>query len=303
MTLVALANVLLGDADGRALPRRSAGPGHRAAAAGARARATRRSRSPARPRRRARAGPVAGAAAPRRFRSPHTLFPHAQFLSNGSYIDRRHQRRRRRQLLARPRGHAPPRGRDPRPAAASSSTCATSAAAPSGRRRTSPTGPEPDEYLVTFLAEQAIFRRRDDEIETQLDDRGLARGRRRGAAAVAHEPQRPAARDRGHELRRDRARARRPRTSPTRRSASCSSRPSTCRSATALLCRRRPRAADEAAAVGGPRARPRGPQPGARRVGDRSRALPRPRARRPGIRRRSTDARCPARPASCSIRS
>ena len=32
-----------------------------------------------------------------------------------------------------------------------------------------PTGREADDYLVTFQAERAVFRRRDDEITTQLD--------------------------------------------------------------------------------------------------------------------------------------
>ena len=85
MTLVALANALLGDRDGRALSRRPARAGDRAAAAGARAapRADDRSRgrstrcaSPRR-RRRRRCGATAR-------RTPS--FPHAQFLSNGNYV-------------------------------------------------------------------------------------------------------------------------------------------------------------------------------------------------------------------------
>ena len=35
----------------------------------------------------------------RRYRSPHTAFPHTQFLSNGNYVTVDHQRRRRQQLL------------------------------------------------------------------------------------------------------------------------------------------------------------------------------------------------------------
>ncbi len=47
-----------------------------------------------------RSSPPAGSAALRRFRSPHTAHPHAQFLGNGNYTVGGHQRRRRRQLLA-----------------------------------------------------------------------------------------------------------------------------------------------------------------------------------------------------------
>ena len=88
-----------------------------------------------------------------------------------------------------------------------------------------------------------------------------------------------AARDRGHELRRDRAR---------RRPADDLAHPAFGKlfveteylpESAALLCRRRPRAPDDAGAVGGARAEPRGPHAGPARVGDRPRALPRPRAR------------------------
>ena len=82
---------------------------------------------------------------------------------------RRHQRRRRRELLPRPGRHAPARGRDARSRAASSSTCATCAAAPSGRPTYQPTAPRAGGYVVTFQAERAVFRRRDDGIATQLE--------------------------------------------------------------------------------------------------------------------------------------
>ena len=260
MTLVALANALLGDpmverfhADPRVqateLLLQERVPRHApiiAAAAGrgdARRRARRRRR------------------AVRRFRSPHTPFPHAQFLSNGNYIDGRHQRRRRRQLLPRPRGDAHRDGRRRAIRAASSSTCATCAAARVWSATYHPTAAEPDDYLVDASARSG---RRSaaatTSIATQLDIAVSHRGRRRGAPrsrSTNHE--RPHPRDRGHELRRDRPRRRRPTTSPTRRSASCSSRRSTsprarrCSAAGARAIRRR------AGAVGGARAEPRGP--------------------------------------------
>ena len=70
--------------DGAPLPLRSARAGHRAAAAGARA--ALRARHPAAPRRGHAGRAAVPAVSPRRFRSPHTLYPHAHFLSNGQYI-------------------------------------------------------------------------------------------------------------------------------------------------------------------------------------------------------------------------
>ena len=55
--------------------------------------------------------PASPAVSPRRFRSPHTRVPDAQFLSNGAVHDGGHQRRRRSQQLARPRGDARARRR------------------------------------------------------------------------------------------------------------------------------------------------------------------------------------------------
>ena len=191
------------------------------------------------------AGP-APAQAVRRFRSPHTLCPHAQFLSNGSYVTvvtnagggasfcRGRAVTRHREDATRDPGSQFLYLRDVRSGAVWSATH-------------HPTGTEPDDYLVTFLAEKATFRRRRRRHRDAARHRGLDRGRRRGAAAGGDEPQRPPARDRGHELRRDRARARRRTTWPTPRSASCSSRRSTCPERTALLCARRPRSADEPA--------------------------------------------------------
>ena len=192
-----------GRRDGRALPRRPARPGHRAAAAGARAAPRARSPSRARPRRRAwrrpspprapRALPLAAHAVPAR------AVPLERRLHG-----RRHQRgRRRRASAAAGRSRAGARTRRAT-RAASSSTCATCAAARSGRRPTSRRPASPTSTWSTFLAEKADLpppRRRHRDAAR---GRGLARGRRRGAAALAHQPRRPAARDRGDELRRDR---------------------------------------------------------------------------------------------------
>ena len=118
----------------------------------------------------------------RRFRTPHTAFPHAQFLSNGgSYVG--DQRRRRCRLW---RGLAVTRLRRDatRIPAACSSTCATSGAPTSGHRPISPRR-EPDDYLVTFSPDRATFRRRDDDLSAARH-RGVVRGRRRGAAAGGH---------------------------------------------------------------------------------------------------------------------
>ena len=70
---------------------------------------------------------------------------------------------------------------------------------------------------------------------------------------------RPDARDRRHQLRRDRARPARGRRRPSRRSASCSCRPSTCRRAPRSICGRRPRSPHEPRAWVVPR-----PEPGGR---------------------------------------
>ena len=142
MTLVALANALLDD---RMVERFHADPRVQATELLLQERVP-RDAAPIEPRpddemRVAGAG-LAGAAS-RRFRTPHTVVPHTQFLSNGRYIAVGHQRRRRRQHLARPGGHpVAARSRRPTPAA-SSSTCATCAAARSGRRPISPTRREP----------------------------------------------------------------------------------------------------------------------------------------------------------------
>ena len=132
--------------------------------------------------------------------------------------------------------------------------------------------------------------------------RRVAGRRRRSAAAVDHQSRRSAARDRGHQLRGDRAGAPRRRPRASRRSASCSSRPSTTRRAPGC------------SSAGG-RDRPTRPPPGpstcsASTAGSAARSNGRPIARassaaadRRPTRSRSTAARCRARPARCSIRS
>ena len=96
-----------------------------------------------------------------------------------------------------------------------------------------PTCREPDDYLVDVPAGQgASFRRTRRRHRDAARDRGLARGRRRGAPALAHQSRATGTREievtSYVELVLGAARRT---TSRTRRSASCSSRPSTCRTA------------------------------------------------------------------------
>ncbi len=117
--------------------------------------------------------------------------------------------------------------------------------------------------------------------------------------------------DRGHQLRRGRARARRSPTRCIRPSASCSCRPRSSRDRQAVLCTRRPRVARRAAAVdvppdGGARIAVPAPdrQVSAISLRDRPRALPRPRqhaAQSPQA--LAAPARCRTPPARCSTRS
>jgi cyclic beta-1,2-glucan synthetase len=113
------------------------------------------------------AGPLP-ALAIRRFRSPHTRFAHAQFLSNGNYTTvvtnagggasfcrGRAVTRHREDPTADP-GSQYLYLRDVRSGATWSATF-------------QPTRAEPDDYVVTFLPEKATFRRRDHDIATQLD--------------------------------------------------------------------------------------------------------------------------------------
>jgi cyclic beta-1,2-glucan synthetase len=107
-------------------------------------------------------------AAVRRFRSPHTTVPHAQFLSNGNYtavvtnsgggasVCRGLAVTRQREDPTRDPGGQFLYLRDVWSGSVWSATY-------------HPTGKEPEDYLVTFLAEKATFSRHDDDIATQLD--------------------------------------------------------------------------------------------------------------------------------------
>jgi cyclic beta-1,2-glucan synthetase len=166
MTLVALANALLGDP---MVKRFHADP---------RVKATELLLQERVPRHAAMTQPrpveetrVAGAVAPiaiRRFRSPHTRFPHAQFLSNGSYTAVVTNAGGGASFC---RGRAVTRHRE-------DSTCDPGSQflylrdVRSGSVWSAtfqPVAKEPDDYGVTFLAEKASFRRRDGDIATQLD--------------------------------------------------------------------------------------------------------------------------------------
>src|SRR3989442_3858601 len=104
----------------------------------------------------------------RRYRTPHTEFPHAQFLSNGNYVTVVTNAgggssfcrglavtRSRRDVTRDPCGECVYL-RDVRSGLVWSATY-------------HPTAQEPDDYLVSFRAEKATFRRRDDEMSTQLE--------------------------------------------------------------------------------------------------------------------------------------
>jgi cyclic beta-1,2-glucan synthetase len=104
----------------------------------------------------------------RRYRSPHTAFPHAQFLSNGNYVTivtnagggssfcRGLAVTKSRRDPTRDPGSQFVYLRDVRSGSVWSATY-------------HPTAAEPDDYLVEFRAEKATFRRHDDEVSTQLD--------------------------------------------------------------------------------------------------------------------------------------
>ena len=104
----------------------------------------------------------------RRFRSPHTLYPHAHFLSNGAYTAI---------VTNAGGGHSSCRGRVVTRAREDRTRDVGSQFVYLRDVRTGlvwsaayqPTCHEAEEYLVTFMPERAVFRRRDDEIETQLE--------------------------------------------------------------------------------------------------------------------------------------
>ncbi|MBZ5559424.1 MAG: DUF3131 domain-containing protein [Acidobacteriia bacterium] len=104
----------------------------------------------------------------RRFRSPHTVFPHAQFLSNGTYAT---------VVTNAGGGSSVCRGlavtksrRDPTRDPGSQFVYLRDVRSGSVWSAThQPTAAEPDDYVVEFRAERATFRRHDDEVSTQLD--------------------------------------------------------------------------------------------------------------------------------------
>jgi cyclic beta-1,2-glucan synthetase len=122
----------------------------------------------ARPAEETRVAAALPAAAVRRYRSPHTPFPHAQFLSNGNYTAvvtnsgggasfcRGHAVTRYREDSTRDPGSQFLYLRDVRSGSVWSAAY-------------QPLAKEPEDYLVAFLAEKATFHRRDDDIATQLD--------------------------------------------------------------------------------------------------------------------------------------
>jgi cyclic beta-1,2-glucan synthetase len=166
MTLVALANALLGDP---MVKRFHADPRVRATELLLQERVPRQSPiMQPRPVEETRTSATAPASAARRFRSPHTLFPHAQFLSNGNYTAvitnagggasfcRGRAVTRYRQDLTRDPGSQFVYLRDVRSRSVWSATH-------------HPVGKDADDYLVTFQPEKATFRRLDDEIGTHLE--------------------------------------------------------------------------------------------------------------------------------------
>ncbi len=104
----------------------------------------------------------------RRYRSPHTVVPHAQFLSNGNYVTivtnagggssfcRGLAVTKSRRDPTRDPGSQFVYLRDVRTGSVWSATY-------------HPTAAEPGDYVVEFRADRATFRRRDDEVSTQLD--------------------------------------------------------------------------------------------------------------------------------------
>ncbi len=166
MTLVALTNTLLGD---RMVARFHADPRVQATELLLQERVPRHAplTSPA-PLDEARVSIPAPAPPGRRYRSAQTAFPHAQFLSNGSYVTVVTNAggggsfwRGLAVTKTRHEATTDPGGqfiylRDVRTGALWSATY-------------QPTAEEPTDYVATFLAEKATFRRRDGDVTTQLD--------------------------------------------------------------------------------------------------------------------------------------
>ncbi len=165
MSLVAISNAVLGDL---MVKRFHADPRTQATELLLQERVPRRALiSPPSPARETRVASVP-AVSVRRFRSPHTRFPHAQFLSNGNYavvvtnagggasLWRGLAITQKRDDVTEDPGSQFTYLRDVR----SSSVWSASY---------HPIELEPNEWLVTFLAEKATFWRRDEDLTTQLD--------------------------------------------------------------------------------------------------------------------------------------
>jgi cellobiose phosphorylase len=115
-----------------------------------------------------RVSPVVMSVSPRRFRTPHTVYPHAAFLSNGRYVSvvtnagggggtcRGLAVTRLREDAISDPGSQYLYLRDVRSGAVWSATY-------------QPTCHEPDEYRSTFLPDKAVIRQRAEEIDSQLE--------------------------------------------------------------------------------------------------------------------------------------
>jgi len=166
MSLVALANAVLGHP---MVQRLHADPRVQATALLLQERAPRHAPiTQPRPAEETRVSAPVSAVALRRFRSPHTRYPHAQFLSNGAYttivtnagggasLCRGRAVTRYREDATRDLGSNFLYLRDVRSGSVWSAAY-------------HPTDREPEEYLVTLQAEKVVIRRRDEDIATQLD--------------------------------------------------------------------------------------------------------------------------------------
>ena len=166
MTLTAIANVLDGD---RMVARFHSDPRVRATELLLQERSPRRALIiKPRPDDGGRPAVPAPAAGARRFRSPQTLFPHAQFLSNGRYTV----------VVTNAGGGASffgPRAvtrSRPDPTRDSSGHAIYLRDVRSGRVWSAadfPTGAEADDYSVSFSIDKAVFRRRDGELSSNLE--------------------------------------------------------------------------------------------------------------------------------------
>jgi cyclic beta-1,2-glucan synthetase len=166
MTLVALANVLLDDPMVR---RFHADPRVQATELLLQERVPRQSPiTEPRPAEETRRTGPAPARTIRRFRSPHTLFPHAQFLSNGNYTAVVTNAGGGASFC---RGRAVTRHRDD-PTGDPGSQFLYLRDVRGGdvwSATFQPTARESDDYVVSFLAERATFERRENGLSTRLD--------------------------------------------------------------------------------------------------------------------------------------